>query len=68
MLNYKSYTIIEDYQNPYSNKPDFMYYPTSEGAQHDADYDGESYRYCGNCRWEDSLDGAKDAIDEISNA
>lgn len=62
---YKSYTIEEDYRNPYSKKPEFMFYPTEEGVQHDADYVNESYRYCGNCKWADSMEEAVEIIDEI---
>lgn len=62
---YKSFTIEEDYRNPYSNKPEYMYYPTADGVQHDADYVNESWKYCGNCEWESSLEEAKAAIDDI---
>lgn len=61
---FKGYTIELDYGNPY-NRAEFMFFPTEQGAQHDADYDGERYKYCGNCEWADSLEEAKDAIDEI---
>lgn len=60
---YKTYTIEEDQRNPYG-KPEFMYYLTEDGVQHDADYDGESYKYCGNCKWASTLAEAKDEIDE----
>lgn len=59
---FKGYTIELDYRNPYSTKPEYMFYPTHEGTQHDADYDGEQYRYCGNCKWADSIEEAKDEI------
>lgn len=63
---YKTYTIEPDYSRiPYNKDPQYMFYPTEQGIDHDADYDGESYRYCGNCKWADSIDEAKDSIDEI---
>lgn len=51
-VTYKSYTM-------------FMYFPTARGIDHDAYYDGDGYTYCGNCRWADSIEEAKDEIDEI---
>lgn len=61
-IEYRGYTIqMDSTNNPYG-KPQFMYYPTDEGISHDADCDGEDFRYCGNCRWADTLE---DAIDEI---
>ncbi len=66
-VEYKGYTIQEDYRNPYSNKPEFMFYLTEQGVQHDADYDGEQYKYCGNCKWADSIEEAKEEIDEITD-
>lgn len=65
IIGFNGFTIVEDYRNPYSNTPDFMYYPTSEGVQHDADYDGESFRYCGNCKWASSLEEAINEIKEM---
>jgi hypothetical protein len=63
---YKGYTIEEDYFiNPYSKDPSYMFYPTEQGAQHDADGDSEGFRYCGNCKWTDSIEDAKDQISEI---
>jgi hypothetical protein len=64
-MEYKGFTIVENFRNPYSNKPEFMFYLTKEGVQHDADCDGESYRYTGNCKWADSIDEAKSEIDEL---
>ena len=64
-VTYKGYTIQVDYPNPYSNTPQYMYYPTDEGEQHDADYEDGSYHYCGNCKWADSIEDAKDAIDDL---
>lgn len=61
---YKDYTIIEDQRNPY-RKPEFMFYITDDGIQHDADYDGESFKYTGNCKWADSLEEAKEEIEEL---
>lgn len=61
-IEYRGHTIqMDSTHSPYS-KPQFMYFPTEEGVSHDADYDGDSYVYCGNCKWADTLE---DAIDEI---
>lgn len=59
---YRGYTIEPDYRNPYSNKPEFMFYPTEQGIDHDYDLVGEYYKYCGNCGWADTIEEAKDAI------
>lgn len=64
---YKGYTIELDYRNPYSSKPEYMFYPTEQGIQHDADYDGEQYRYCGNCRWNTTIEDCEAEIDELTN-
>lgn len=64
-IQYKGFTIQEDFRNPYSSKPEFMFYPTAEGVQHDADCDQDGYRYCGNCKWASSIEEAKDEISEI---
>jgi hypothetical protein len=65
---YKGYTIESDpMYNPYSKHPYFMFYRTSEGINHDADCtDGESFTYCGNCQWAESLEEAKSVIDELT--
>lgn len=63
-MEYRGYT-IERGQHPWTGEPEYMFYPTSEGISHDGDYDGEQYRYCGNCAWASDLDDAKDMIDEI---
>jgi len=65
-MTYKGYTIQEDFRNPYSNKPELMFYRTEEGIQHDADCDGESFKYAGNCKWAPSIEEAQDEIDEIT--
>jgi hypothetical protein len=63
---YKGYSIVEDHdQTPYNKEPQYMFFPTDQGEQHDADCrDGESYSYTGNCKWADSIEEAKDAIME----
>ena len=61
-IQYKGYTIKEDWSNPFSNKPMYKFFPTDEGEQDDADGDSEGYKYCGNGRWESSLESAKDEI------
>jgi len=63
-ISYRGHTIEPDYRNPYSSKPEYMYYPTEEGPDHDYDLVGEDYKYCGNCGWADSIEEAKDAIME----
>lgn len=65
-MEYKTYTIQQDYRNPYRKEPEFMYYPTAEGISHDGDYDGESWKYCGNCKWASSIEEAKLEIDELT--
>jgi|SRR5690348_7187357 len=66
-VQYRGYTIQEDQRNPYAQKGEveFMFYPTKAGIQHDGDFDGEDWHYCGNCKWEAELQYAKEAIDEI---
>lgn len=62
---YKGYTIEEDYRNPYNKDPEYMFYPTEQGVDHDADGDSEGYRYTGNCKWTDDVLTAKLLIDEV---
>ena len=64
-ITYKGYSIALDWRNPYSNKAEYMYFPTSQGIQHDGDCVDGQMVYCGNCTWCDSLESAKDEIDEI---
>lgn len=64
MIKYKSYSIEKDYEYPYSGGR-YIFYPTEEGIQHDADYNGDSYKYCGNCKWCSSIEEAMLLIDEI---
>ena len=64
-IQYRGYTIQHDWRNPYSNTPEFMFYETARGIDHDADYDGESYTYCGNCKWAQTIEDAKAEIDDI---
>lgn len=68
METYKGYTIEEDpFYNPYSKNTHYCYYPTEKGRQDDADYDGESFVYCGNAKWADSIEEAKDEIDALTD-
>lgn len=60
---YKGYTILEDNRNPFG-ATEFMFYPSDEGVQHDADMDQDGYHYCGNCGWASTIEEAKDLIDE----
>src|SRR5690606_24245644 len=57
---YRGYTI-----EPAEYEYGYDYYPTEEGRDDDADFDGESYRYCGNVKFAHSIDAAKDAIDDL---
>lgn len=64
-ISYKGYTIEEDYDRmPYNKEPQYMFYPTAQGVDHDMDMDSDGYRYCGNCKWADSIEEAKDLIME----
>lgn len=63
-MTYRGYTIESCVRGYDANIGNFMFYPTEQGVDHDADYDGESYKYCGNCRWADSIEEAKDEIFE----
>lgn len=65
-MEYKGYTIVEDFRNPYGKECEYMFYHSKEGIQHDADYDGESFKYCGNCQWASSLEDAMSEIDEMT--
>lgn len=60
-VTYKGYTIessVLGYRHCY------IFYPTKEGPQDDADFDGESFRYTGNCKWADSIEECKELIDD----
>jgi hypothetical protein len=63
-ITYRSYTIEPDREYPYS-RGRFIFYPTETGIEHNYDLVGEdSYIYCGNCGWSDSVEGAKMEIDD----
>jgi hypothetical protein len=62
---YKGYSIQPDFRNPYNRNPEYMFYLTSQGIDHDYDMDSDGYRYCGNCKWADSIEECKLLIDEI---
>jgi hypothetical protein len=64
-IHYRGFTIQQDYRNPYSNVPEYMFFPTEQGEEHDADYDDGSWHYTGNCKWEDSIQEAKSEIDVL---
>lgn len=66
-IEYRGFTIQEDFRNPYSKNPEYMFYPTEQGIQHDAESNGEDMKYCGNCLWESSIDEAKAEIDELQH-
>jgi hypothetical protein len=63
-IEYRGYTIQEN-DDPYSTINDYIFYPTHEGIQHDADLVGEDYIYSGNCQWAESVNEAKDEIDSF---
>jgi hypothetical protein len=63
MEQYRGFTIEPDGMNPFGSVQ-FMWYPTAEGRQDDADYTGDRYKYTGNCVWSDSLEEAKVDIDD----
>lgn len=67
-VEYKGYTIQEDPDYDYSGHARLIIFPTEAGIDHDYDMreDG-GYRYCGNCKWSDSVEEAKDIIDELVN-
>lgn len=62
-LDYRGYTIQEDPERSYSQEAEFVVFPTDQGIQHDADYDGDGYKYCGNCKWCDSIEEGMETID-----
>lgn len=64
---YKGYSIQQDWRNPYATEPEFMFYKTDQGIQHDADGDSEGWKYTGNCKWCDSIEECKLEIDELVN-
>lgn len=66
-ITYRGYTIQKDWRNPYSKAPEYMFYPTEEGIQHDGDLVGEDMVYCGNCQWASSIEEAVDTIYELQN-
>ncbi len=63
-MEYRGYTIQMDSRD--YGPTEFMFYPTEEGVSHDADCtDGESFTYCGNCKWASDLDSAQYEIDDL---
>jgi len=63
-IEYKGYTIEIDHTRYPYGPACYMYYRTEDGISHDADCDQDGFFYTGNCKWEDSLEEAKAAIDE----
>jgi hypothetical protein len=66
-IQYRGYTIEEDkeWRDYQSGPAQLIIYPTDQGIQHDYDYDGDGYRYCGNSEWADCIDEAKYKVDEL---
>ncbi len=66
-IQYKGYTIeIDKEETHLSGFSQYMFYKTSEGIQHDGDFDGEDWKYCGNCKWSDCIEDCKAQIDELT--
>jgi hypothetical protein len=59
---YRGYTIEANPDHQMSFEK-FISYPTEEGISHDADWDGDSWRYCGNRTHASSIEYAKLEID-----
>lgn len=67
-LEYRGYSIEQDPEwCGYSNFQRLIIYQTEQGIQHDYDGDSEGFRYCGNCKWADSVEEAQEIIDELTN-
>jgi hypothetical protein len=49
-LKYRGWTIVMD-DGAYRPSNQIMYFPCDE-PDHDYDYEGESYHYCGNAHWD----------------
>jgi hypothetical protein len=61
-IQFKGWT-IEEYTYGYM-RGELMAYPTATGPDHDADFDGESFTYCGNCLFGFDVEDLKDQIEE----
>jgi hypothetical protein len=67
-IHYKGHTIqIDPVETDNWRQTRFVIFPTNQGIDHDGDFDGESWHYCGNCKWAGSIEDAKDQIDEMSD-
>lgn len=64
-MEYRGYTIEEDSGYGFTSGEQYIIYPTEQGIDHDYDLDDDSWRYCGNCRWSSSIEGAMDTVDDI---
>jgi hypothetical protein len=58
-IPYRGYTIEPSVSGYWGG---FDFYPTAEGRDEDYDWDGDSWRNCGNVQHAATLDEAKDAI------
>ena len=66
-MEYNGYTIEIDKDRTYNmGHEEYIFYKTDEGIQHDGDFDGQDWHYCGNCKWAGSIEDAKDQIDEMN--
>jgi hypothetical protein len=54
-IRYRTYIIEPDYRNPYSNRPEFIFYPADKGRDDDPD--------CGNVRHASTIEEAQNEID-----
>ncbi len=64
IVEYKGHSIRRDFRNPYRAKPEYIFYPTDQGEQHDYDYCDGSFIEMGNCKYADSISDCKKLIDE----
>lgn len=62
-VEYSGWTIVLDVER-FMAKRRFIMYPTEQGIQHDYDMVDGRNKYCGNCLWADSIEEAKELIDE----
>lgn len=63
-IEYKGYSIEPDKYSTW-RKDELIIYPTADGVDHDYDWNGDNWKYCGNCKWAFSIDEAKGIVDEL---
>ena len=62
-MNYGKWTIKRT-EDIFGHRQSFVCFPTEEGIQHDYELTENGHKYCGNCLWADSVEEAKELIDE----